>query len=94
MFDYYSVPLPGMLRGGGTAGGIAKAAKKAARKQAKVDAAQLGNAAKSAAHAPPPPPPPPPALNDPGAQPARNLNAAHDEFGALHLLWHNTGLGA
>ena len=28
----------------------------------------------------------------PGAQPARN--AAHDEFGALHLLWHNTGLGA
>jgi hypothetical protein len=28
----------------------------------------------------------------PGAQPARN--AAHDEFDALHLLWHNTGLGA
>ena len=29
--------------------------------------------------------------NGPGAQPARN--AAHDEFDALHLLWHNTGLG-
>ncbi len=28
----------------------------------------------------------------PGAQPARN--AAHDEFNTLHLLWHNTGLGA
>ncbi len=28
----------------------------------------------------------------PGAQPARN--AAHDEFDALHLLWHKTGLGA
>ena len=28
----------------------------------------------------------------PRAQPARN--AAHDEFASLHLLWHNTGLGA
>ena len=51
------------------------------------------------------PPPPPPQLmvdgpgfvaddhcDGPGAQPARN--AAHDEFDALHLLRHNTGLGA
>jgi hypothetical protein len=37
---------------------------------------------------------PPPWLADcdgPGAKPARN--AAQDEFDALHLLWHNTGLG-
>jgi hypothetical protein len=37
-FDYYTMPLPRMLRGGGPAGGIAKAAKMAARKKAKVEA--------------------------------------------------------
>jgi hypothetical protein len=30
--------------------------------------------------------------NGPGAQPARN--AAHDEFDAIHLLWHNAGLSS
>ena len=106
--DYYSVPLSGMLQGGGPAGGIAKAAKKAARKQAKVEAGQLGAAATKASLAaarasPDPLPPPPPELmvdgprlwltNCDGPGAQPARNAAHDEFDSLHLLWHNTGLG-
>ena len=60
-------------------------------------AAEAAAAANAAATAPPQQlmlGAPPPWLADcdgPGAKPARN--AAQDEFDALHLLWHNTGLG-
>jgi hypothetical protein len=71
----------------------AAAATRTAAAKARRDAAE---AARAAALAPPPPPSqlmldaPPPWLARSGL-PAPN--AAQDEFTALHLLWHNTGMG-
>ena len=82
------------------ASAVAKAARDAARDAALVaacDAVEAAAAANAAATAPPQQlmlGAAPPWLADcdgPGAEPARN--AAQDEFDALHLLWHNTGLG-
>jgi len=76
------------------------AARDAARDAALVAACEAVEAAAAANAAATAPPQqlmlgaPPPWLADcdgPGAKPARN--AAQDEFDALHLLWHNTGLG-
>jgi hypothetical protein len=73
-----------------------RAAAAAARTAAAKARRNAAEAARAAALAPPPPPPqlmldaPPPWLARSGL-PAPN--AAQDEFTALHLLWHNTGMG-
>jgi len=84
----------------GAKGRSERAEKAAARKKAKAEAGQRGaaaraaaDAARAAAIAPPPQlmlDAPPPWLARSGL-PAPN--AAQDEFTALHLLWHNTGMG-
>ena len=92
--------------GGGVAGARASSGAKGGNKTAKkaaVQAAKLADArekkrdaadaARAAAIAPPPQlmlDAPPPWLTRSGL-PAPN--AAQDEFTALHLLWHNTGMG-
>ena len=71
----------------------ASAAAKAAREAAEHAACEAAEAAAAARAAAPPPEQlmldaPPPWLANEHAK-----NAAQDEFDALHLLWHNTGLG-
>ena len=78
--------------------GVARAAAEAAARAAAEEAAMLAAcdaveaAAEARAAAPPPEQlmldAPPPWLANEHAK-----NAAQDEFDALHLLWHNTGLG-
>ena len=76
---------------------VAKRAAAAAAHKAGAKARRDAAVAARAAALAPPPPPPQLMLDAPPQWLARSglpaPNAAQDEFTALHLLWHNSGLG-